>query len=128
MYVKLPYSSAVLESVILDGKEVPFNVVTKVRYEVELPAENLHEGMGPIECIWSMPLEALEKVDYGYRIRLQGLIPVQGFVLTVVLDPDCGFEYTKDPSQTQMTPFRANESSSPVTEFGFCRLPIRKCN
>ncbi|UCG57779.1 MAG: hypothetical protein JSU70_23305, partial [Phycisphaerales bacterium] len=55
MYVKLPYSSAVLESVIVDGEEVPFNVVTKVRYELELPAEKLRERMAPIECIWSMP-------------------------------------------------------------------------
>jgi hypothetical protein len=128
MYVRLPYSSAVLESVILDDKEVPFSMVANVRYELELPVENLLEGLAPIECIWSMPLEALVKVDYGYRIRLQGLIPVEGFVLTIVLEPDCGFEYTKDPSQTQIIPFRADEFSSIVMDFGSCGLPIRKRN
>jgi len=128
MYVSLPYSSAVLESVILDDKEVPFSMVAKVRYELELPVENLLEGLATIECIWSMPLEALVKVDYGYRIRLQALIPVEGFVLTIVLEPDCGFEYTKDPSQTQIIPFQGDEFSSIVMEFGSCGLLIQKRN
>jgi len=128
MYVKLPYSSAVLESVMLDGKRVPFSGVTKDRYELELPAENLLEGLARIECVWSMPLEALAKVDYGYRIRLQGLIPVEGFVLTAVLEPDCGFEYSKDPSQTQIIPFRGDKFSFIVMDFGSCGLLIQKRN
>jgi len=125
MYVKLPYSSAVLESVMLDGKEVPFSGVTKDRYELELPVENLLERFAPIECIWSMPLEALVKVDYGYRIRLQGLIPVEGFVLTAVLEPDCGFEYSKDPSQTQITLFKTNKLLS-MMDNASCGLSIQK--
>jgi hypothetical protein len=127
MYINLPYSSAVLESVILDDKEVPFSMVTRDRYELELPAENLLEGLEPVECFWSMPLEALVKVDYGYRIRLQGLIPVESFVLTTVLEPDCGLEYTKDPSQTQTIPF-SWKAKSPKMHFGSCGLLVQKRN
>jgi hypothetical protein len=117
----------VLESVILDDKEVPFNMVAKTRYELELPAENLLEGLAPIECIWTMPLEALVKVDNGYRINLQGLIPVEGFALTVVLELDCGFEYTKDTSKTQTSPFSGN-FKSPEMHFGSCGLLVQKHN
>ena len=124
IYIKLPYSSAVLESVMLDGKSIPFSGVTKDRYELELPATNLAEGLTRIECIWNLPLEALEKVDKGYRIRLQGLIPVKGFELTAVLEPDCGFEYSKKPSKTQMTLFKTVGQLS-MTDNASCVLPIR---
>jgi hypothetical protein len=127
MYVKLPYSGGVLESVKLDGKSIPFSGVTKDRYELELPAENLSEGLARIKCIWSVSLDAFAKVDNGYRIRLQGLIPVEGFELTTVLEPGCGFEYSKAPSQTQMTLFKTKGTLS-MMDNASCVLPIQKSN
>ena len=106
MYIKLPYTNGMLESVILNNTGLSFNEFIKGRYELELPADNLLENI-EIECIWSMPLETLTKVDYGYRINLQGLIPVEGFELSVVLEPDCGLKFSTDPSQTQMTLFKS---------------------
>jgi len=127
MYIKLPYTCGLLKSVILDGEEILFSQVIKGRYELELPAENLLEGQTSIECVWSMPLEVLVKVDYGYRIRLQGLIPVEGFKLTVVLEPDCGFKYSKDPSQTKITLFKTNKLLS-MMDNASCGLPVDKSN
>jgi len=127
IYIKLPYSCGVLESVTLNEQELPFSQVIKGRYELELPTENLLEGQASIECIWKMPLEALTKVDYGYRINLQGLIPVEGFTLSVVLEPDCGFKYSKDPSQTQITLFKTNKLLS-MMDNASCGLPVDKSN
>jgi len=124
MYIKLPYSEAVLKSLTVDGKSIPFGGVTNDRYELELPTTNLTEGVTRIECIWNLPLEALKKVDNGYRIRLQGLIPVEGFELTAVLDPDCGFEHLKNPSKTQMNLFKTVGQLS-MSDNASCLLSIR---
>ena len=126
MYVKLPYPDGVLESVMLDGKSIPFSGVNKNRYELELPTTNLTEGLTHIKCIWNLPLEALTKVDKGYRIRLQGLIPVEGFELTAVLDPDCGFEHLKNPSKTRMNLFKTVGQLS-MSDNASCLLSIRNC-
>jgi hypothetical protein len=124
MYIKLPYSSAELKSVTVDGKSIPFSGVTNDRYELELPATNLAEGLTRIECIWNLPLEALKKVDKGYRVRLQGLIPVEGFELTAVLDPDCGFEHSKNPSKTRIPLFKTVGQLS-MSDNASCLLSIR---
>lgn len=128
MYIKLPYTCGVLESAKLNNEEILFSHVMKGRYELELPFENLREGQASIECIWSMPLEALVKVDYGYRINLQGLIPVTGFKLTAVLEKDCGFEYTKDPSIRSLDLFRAGKMTSAKMVMGSCGLPVNRSN
>jgi hypothetical protein len=127
MYIKLPYAGGMLESVILNNTELSFNELIQGRYELELPADVALENL-EIECIWSMPLETLTKVDYGYRINLQGLIPVEGFVLTIVLEPDCGLEYTKDPSQSRIVPFRGAEFSRITMDLGSCGLLVQKRN
>jgi hypothetical protein len=127
MYIKLPYSEAMLKSVTVDGKSVPFSGVTEDGYELELPASNLAEDLTCIECIWNLPLEALTKVDNGYRVRLQGLIPVEGFELTAVLDPGCGFEHSKNPSKTQMNLFKTVGQLS-MSDNASCLLSIRSSN
>ena len=128
MYIKLPYTCGVLESAKLNNEEILFSHVIKGRYELELPFENLREGQASIECIWSMPLEALAKVDYGYRINLQGLIPVTGFKLTAVLEKDCGFKYTKDPTIRSLDLFRAGNMASAKMVMGSCGLPVNRSN
>ena len=122
MYIKLPYAGGMLESVILNNTELLFNELIQGRYELELPADVALENF-EIECIWSMPLETLTKVDNGYRINLQGLIPVEGFELSVVLEPDCGLKFSKHPSQTQMNLFKSNSTLS-FSDNTSCGLPV----
>jgi len=122
MYIKLPYTGGMVESVILNNTELPFNELIKGKYELELPANVALENF-EIECIWSMPLETLTKVDNGYRINLQGLIPIEGFELTVVLEPDCGLKFSKRPSQTQMTLFKSNGTLS-FSDNASCGLAV----
>jgi len=125
MPIALPYLSGVLESATIDEQTVPYSQVGKGRYELELPLEQLVDGQTNIECVWTLSLDKLKKVDYGYRIMLQSLIPVISYKLTVVLEPDCGFEHTKDSSKRRIVPFSWN-SDSPVMQFGSCGLLIRK--
>ena len=122
MYIKLPYAGGMLESVISNNTELPFNELIKGQYELELPSDVALENF-EIECIWSMPLETLTKVDNGYRINLQGLIPVEGFELSVVLEPDCGLKFSKHPSQTQMNLFKSNSTLS-FSDNTSCGLPV----
>jgi hypothetical protein len=122
MYIKLPYNTGMLESVILNNTDISFNELIQGRYELELPADIALENL-EIECIWSMPLETLTKGDYGYRINLQGLIPVEGFELSVVLEPDCGLKLSKDPSQTQINLFKSNSKRS-FSNNDYCWLAV----
>ncbi len=129
MYVKLPYSNAVLESVTLDDEEIPFTQLVKDRYEIHLPVDKLSRDQTSLKCSWAVSLEALEKAEDGYRIKLQGLIPVTGFTFTVVLEEDCGFEfaaYANDPSVRSLDLFRLNDTASPMTDLGTCGLAVNK--
>ena len=128
MYVKLPYPSGVMESAMVDDKPVAFNQVRRGQYELEIGFDKLRQGQPRILCTWTMPMGKLLKADYGYRINLQGLIPVEGFMLTVVLDPDCGFKFTKATSVTETVPFRADKLSSTVMDIGSCGIHIQKRN
>jgi len=125
MYIKFPYTAGTLVSASVDSAEIVSSQVAKGRYELELPSDNMLHGSAEIKCIWTMPLETLTRVKNGYRIRLQGLIPVEGFRLTAVLEPGCGFEYTKHPSQDRMTLFETTKLLA-ITGSASCGLPIRR--
>jgi len=130
MYIRLPYAGAVLRSVTLDDEEIPFTALTKDRYEVSLPPDRLGQGKMNLTCSWVVSMEALEKEDDGYRLKLQGLIPVTGFALTAVLEEDCGFEfpakYASDPSVRSLNLFTRNDTASPGMNLGTCGLPVNK--
>jgi len=130
MYIKLPYAGAVLRSVTLDDEEIPFTALTKDRYEIRLPMDKLGQGKMNLTCSWVVSMEALEKEDDGYRLKLQGLIPVTGFALTAVLEEDCGFEfaakYASDPSVRSLNLFTRNDTASPGMNLGTCGLPVNK--
>ena len=130
MYVKLPYSSAVLESVTLNDKEIAFTRLIRDRHEINLPWDKPDQSEMNLKCSWVVSMEALEKADYGYQINLQGLIPVTGFKLTAVLEEDCGFEfatkYVNDPSIRSLDLFIADEMTSAKMELGTCGLPVNK--
>ena len=130
MYIRLPYAGAVLRSVTLDDEEIPFTALTKDRYEVSLPPDRLGQSEMNLKCSWVVNMDALEKADSGYRLKLQGLIPVTGFALTAVLEEDCGFEfpakYASDPSVRSLNLFTRNDTAPAGMEFGTCGLPVNK--
>jgi hypothetical protein len=51
---------------------------------------------------------------------------VVSYSLTAHLDPDSGFEFSRKPSETQMTLFTCGGNKEPMRELGSCGLPIRK--
>ncbi|MBN1974790.1 MAG: hypothetical protein JW787_14210 [Sedimentisphaerales bacterium] len=127
MYIRLPYTSAVLEKVTLNDEEIQFEKIIEDRYELELPIERQSINSSKIECVWSMPLETLKTDVGGYRTKLQGLIPVESFEISTVLEQGCGFNNSLDPSQTQVMYFKANETFK-VSDSASCGLMIKKVN
>jgi hypothetical protein len=126
--ISLPYASGKLTSVTLNEVAIPFRQVEAGRYELELPLQKLFTGQMKIRCMWTLPLDMLEKVDkadYSYRTVLKSLIPVISYKLRVSLASDSGFEFTKDTSKKRIAPFTWN-SPKPEDYFGSCGIQIRK--
>jgi hypothetical protein len=126
MSITLPYSSGTVQSVTLAKEPVLFTQKGDGQYQLQLPLEKLLASHTNIHCKWTLSLDQLEKADYGYQVTLRGLIPVSSYKLTVALAPDCGLEFSKDPSQKQWVPFTGNSLGSPATRFGSCGIEVRK--
>ncbi len=155
MVITMPYDNARLESVtysgtvneLQDGKIVsipysnrllPHRKLTQGKYELELPEKFLYPDSNPlhrtIDVVWSLPLETLEvgegeqDSEWGpYRVRLRGLIPVNSFVLKVVVEPDCGFEIVGGGTSTETIPFWSFRGDDTYkTVWGSCSLCIQK--
>jgi hypothetical protein len=126
MSIILPYSSGAVQSVTLAEEPVSFAQKGGGQYQLQLPLEKLLAGHTNIRCRWTLSLNQLEKADYGYQVTLQSLIPVVSYKLTVALTPDCGLEFSKDPSRKQWVPFTGNSLGSPGTRFGSCGIEVRK--
>lgn len=125
MYIKLPYPDAVLETVTINNEQIQFQHIKEDHYQIELPTENLAEGSARIEFVWNMPLETLRQADNSFRTKLQGLLPVESFEVKTILDSDCGYQNSKDKSQTQVMYFKIN-SLFPISDSSSCRLSIEK--
>ena len=125
MEITLPYASGVVESVTLDDTELQYYDITEGKYKLQLPQEWFSLPEKKIEVVWTLPLETLEKVDWGYQTVLRSLIPVHSYSLTVVLEANCGFECTKEPSKRKFVPFTWN-SNKAKRDFGSCGLTIQK--
>jgi hypothetical protein len=126
MPIVLPYESGHLQSVTLGAEPLQYHQVQLARYEVELPLDKLLEDKTNMQCIWHLPLEALEtEADYGYMAKLQFLIPVTSYKLTVILEPDCDLVFSKDPSEREFVPFFANTAGSAKTDWGVCAIGIQ---
>ena len=126
--VTLPYSAGTLQTVTLADNPILFKRTADGKYELQLPPQQLLAGQTNFRFNWNLPLDVLEKAEYGYRVNLQSLIPVVSYKLTAELSPGCGLESSKDPSQAQFTPFTWNSMNSPETSFGSCGLAVRKRN
>ncbi|MCK4959567.1 MAG: hypothetical protein KAT00_09200 [Planctomycetes bacterium] len=127
MPINLPYSSGYLTQATLGDIEIPFDRLAAGRYELHLPAEQLLAGQTKLQCLWTLPLDALEKVDNGYRTVLKSLIPVFSYRLVIVLESGSGFEHSKDPTKQRLTPFSWN-SGNATEYFGSCGITIRPSN
>ncbi len=127
MPITLPYKSGKLQKVTMGGVPIVFRQVEDGRYELEIPPARLSQSDTKIQCMWTLSLNALEKVDYGYRTVLKSLIPVVSYKLTVSLGAESNYLYTKTPGQQSFTPFSWNYKS-PKMDFGSCGLLMQKRN
>ncbi len=120
----LPYKEGNVVSVTINEQAVEVRQPKSCQYEVDIP---LLDGQTVnIECIWTMPLDTLEKVDYGFRTKLQTLIYVTSYKLSVVLEPDCGYENTNDPANDTLVPFSMGNPDKPFMSIGSCGIKINK--
>ncbi len=155
MVITMPYDNARLESVTYSGtvkelqdskivsipysnRVLPHRKLTQGKYELELPEKFFYPSFDPlhrtIDVVWSLPLETLEAGEgekdpkWGpYRVRLGGLIPVNSFVLKVVVEPDCGFEIVGGGTNTETIPFWSFRGDDTYkTVWGSCSLCIQK--
>jgi hypothetical protein len=133
MPVRLPYAKAPLEAVLLGGPGRPaqdfaalaFHKTDEGLHNIELPIDKLLAGQTMMIFQWHLSLDELKAGDI-YRTVLQSLIPVISYKLNVGVDPQSGFELTKPPTNTWVTPFTGRARDGATTEFGTCGLLIRK--
>jgi hypothetical protein len=123
MPINLPYSSGYLTEATLGDIEIPFDQLAAGRYELHLPAEQLLAGQTKLQCLWTLPLDALQKVDIGYRTVLKSLIPTFSYRLVIVLEPESGFKHIKTPAKQRFTTFSWN-SDIAKEHFGSCGITI----
>lgn len=125
MYIKLPYASAVLDNVTINDKQVTFKKIINDCYELFMPIPELQEGTTTLECVWTLPLVTLKTEDGGYRTKLQGLLPVESFEFSSVLEPGCGFKHSLDASKNQVNYFKTSSFFS-LSESGSCGFQMVK--
>ena len=125
MPIILPYPSATLQSATCAEEPIKFSIIDQGHYELDLPLDQLSSGETNIECIWTVSLDKLEKVDYGYRTVLRSLIPATSYKLTIILEPDCNFQHTQDPSKRRFVPFSWGSAVPPKIYFGSCGITIQ---
>lgn len=125
MEITLPYTSGVVESATFGDTELQSYDTTEGSYKLQLPQDWISLAEKKIKVVWTLPLETLEKADWGYKTVLRSLIRVHSYSLTTVLEADCGYEHTKDPSKRKFVPFKWN-SHKAKQNFGSCGLTIQK--
>ena len=124
MPITLPYATGVLTSVTIGDAPVPFEPAGAGQYKLQLPLDKLLAGQTKVTCRWTLALTDLETANQN--VPLKTLVPVVFYKLTVVLDPDSGWEYGKDPAQSTWVPFFGNAKEQPVASFGTCGLGLQK--
>ena len=111
--VRLPYAEGTLEQVIAGQTELAFEAGQEDgAYTIALPAGQVE----PLECVWTLPLGALDMQANEYQVCLRSLIPVTDFKLEVILEAGCGLKATFT-DETDFEPFRWN-NSTPKDTFG----------
>ena len=124
MPITLPYTTGILTSVSLGDTPVPFELAGAGQYKLQLPLDKLLAGQTKVTCTWTLVLADLGKESNN--VPLKSLVPVVSYKLSVTVDPDSGWEYIKDPSQTLWVPFSIGNPPKAATDFGVCGLGLRK--
>jgi hypothetical protein len=124
MPITLPYATGVLTSASLGDTPVPFEPAGAGQYKLHLPLDKLLAGQTKVTCQWTLVLEDLGTASQN--VPLKSLVPVVSYKLTVTLDPDSGWEYVKDPSQSSWVPFSQGIVDPPATDLGTCGLGLQK--
>lgn len=125
MPITLPYSNAPLEAALLNGEPLPFQKTGDGTYTIELPLDKLAEGGKKLICQWHVSLSDLRNEQGATITILRSLIPVTSYALKVAVDPQSGFELTKEPTGLWCTPFTWGGGGKTGSQFGSCGLMIR---
>ncbi len=123
MPITLPYTTGVLTSVTLGDMPVVFQPVGPGQFKLQLPLDKLLAGQTKVTCTWTLVLPDLAKDSQN--VPLKSLIPVIFYKLAVAVDPDSGWEYVKDPTQSTWVTFTRG-TPEPLTDFNFAGLGIQK--
>lgn len=126
MPITLPYSKAPLEVVWLaDSDPLTFQKTGDGTYNVELPLDKLAAGQTKLIFQWHVSPSDLPGGPDNPKTVLRSLIPVVSYALKVGVDPQSGFELTKEPVGTWVTPFTFGRAEKAGAEFGSCGLMLR---
>ncbi|MHC4266193.1 MAG: hypothetical protein ACYSUK_09705, partial [Planctomycetota bacterium] len=129
IFIKLPYSQGILQEVIFSEQSLDFIDLDRGRFEILLPADFDELWQNPFTIRWTMSLDELEPappMHEGFRVNLQGMIPLESYMLTIVLEPDCGYEYIKDPQERERLHFSWDPVEPPSMNMGNCGLMVRE--
>jgi hypothetical protein len=134
MTVTLPYNNASIVSVKRGDESLSFTKSgTAHGYDITIPSlETMDIEHREVNLIWTMPLDKLQKSSNGYRAELAGLIPVDRYKLSIVLDDGCGYVFSMDPSRSEFMAFyqdpEGETNKEPKSYFGSCGIPIELKN
>lgn len=94
--IRLPQPNAVIESVTIDGRKIPFEPRPGIHdaYTIMpgLPEEALKKAM--LEVVWSPPPADITGEDgvRQFSLPMQGLIPTKAYAANVVIDEDAPYQ------------------------------------
>jgi hypothetical protein len=129
IFIKLPYSQGILQEVIFSEQSLDFIDLDRGRFEILLPVDFDELWQNPFTIRWSMSLEELvpaPPLHEGFRVNLQGLIPLESYMLTIVLEPDCGYQYIDNPQERERLHFSWDPVEPPSMNMGNCGLMVRE--
>jgi hypothetical protein len=126
MKIALPYKSGELQSVTCAGEDVAFQKLGREKYELDLPSNWLALQDKTFKAIWKLPIDSLDRDSSMYRADLKTLIPSHGYSLKFVLEDECGFQFSRDPSAGEMQPFSGSGKYPFLTNYGSCGTMLVK--
>ncbi len=122
----LPYSEGKIRSVSADGAPLRFQQLDWRRYEVQLPVFACKsDAATDLVVEWNLPMDALLRVEDGFRTTAASMLPVEHYSLDAVLDPDSGFESIDDPAARTLH-LVVIHGAHPMEFFGSCGIAIRR--
>jgi hypothetical protein len=122
----LPYTEARVLRAEIAGQLAGVRTVGAGTFELVWP-DRLPEAPRVVQVVWTMPLAALAEAERGYQARLQALVPVTGYALSLRLAPDSGYEFERAPERTETELFSILDTGPmPRKSFGTCGVGLRR--